>query len=191
MTNELTTLSNRIAQIEPLGWEEAVTIGQQLRHLKELSQWAIGDLARRVIDEFGSSSLGKFAYAIGLEKKTVWEYMRVAENYLPDTRNDMLSFRHHQIALQGDNPTQLLTEANDNNWTTRELYEAVKGHPTTSPHQHEWVTYRRCLICGEYEQIEPALPGNHRVEALPANHISGQPSSSLVSHAYLTIRTPS
>lgn len=187
MTNELTTLSNRIAQTEPLGWEEAVTIGQQLRHLKELSQWAIGDLARRVINEYGNNSLGKFAYAIGLEKKTVWEYMRVAQNYLPDARIEVLSFRHHQIALQSDNPGEMLAEANDNNWTTRELYHAVKEHPAISSHEHEWAYYRRCVMCGH---SEPVTPGNHQGVELSTNHISDQSSSSLTNRAFLAIHTP-
>ena len=78
MTNELVELSQRIAQPQPFGWDEAITVGQQLRKLKELSQWAIGDLANRVAREYGKNSIGKFAYGIGLEKKTVWEYMRVA-----------------------------------------------------------------------------------------------------------------
>ena len=192
MSNELVDLSHRIARTEPLSWEEAVTIGQQLRHLKELSQWAIGDLAIKVVGQYGSTSLGKFAYAIGLEKKTVYEYMRVADNYQPPARLEMLSFRHHQIALQSDNPGDALTEAHNNNWTTRELYMAVKEqsnpHPPSQHLKHEWVYYRRCLVCGESEPIDKEALGNHPDEGLSANHTSDQSSLTLGGHVSLAIR---
>jgi len=186
MTDELTTLSQRIGEPEPLSWDEAVSVGIQLRHVKELSQWAIGDLARRVANDFGGDSLGKFAYAIGLEKKTVKEYMRVADKYEPPIRMEVLSFRHHQIALQADDPVEVLTEANDNNWTTRQLYKAVKEqsnhHP---PHQHEWVVYRRCQECGVVERVNLETSPSPSPQA---NHISDQSFSSPINRAYLAIR---
>jgi hypothetical protein len=194
MSANLVALSNRIREPQPLDWEEAITIGQQLRHVKELSQFAIGDLANRVGREYGEDSIGKFAYAIGLEKKTVWEYMRVARQFEKSNRIDYLSFRHHQIALRTNNPQATLKEANDKNWTTIDLYKAVKERLNPHPpdvHQHEWVVFRKCAICGEYERIEPEVPGNHQDVVSLASHTVDQSSSGLINHAYLAIRTSS
>jgi hypothetical protein len=192
MSNNLIALSNRIRESQPLDWEEAVTIGQQLRHVKELSQFAIGDLANRVSREYGETSIGKFAYAIGLEKKTIWEYMRVARQFEKSARIEYLSFKHHQIALRTDNPQAVLKEANDKNWSTIDLYKAVKERLNPHPpeeHQHQWVSYRKCSVCGEYEPIGTEAPGNHQVEVLSASHTPDQSSSGLVNRAFLAIRT--
>lgn len=188
MTDELTLLSKRIKDIEAFSWDEAVSVGLQLRHIKELSQWAIGDLARKVSVDFGDDSIGKFAYAIGLERTTVREYMRVAEKYQPTIRMAVLSFRHHQIALQADDPVEALTTANDNNWSTRQLYKAVKEqtnhHP---PHDHHWVTYRKCLDCGKVEPIDLETSPN---PSLSTTSTSDQSFSSQVNRAFLAIRKP-
>jgi len=190
MSNELIELAERISQPQPFGWEEAVSVGMQLRQLKELSQWAIGDLANRVAREYGDDSIGKYAYAIGLEKKTVWEYMRVARKYKKSIRIDILSFRHHQIALQSDEPDKWLEQANDKNWSSNQLYKAIKEQltelPNHHPHDHSWEYYRKCEHCGS---IEPVIPGNGLVSSSPANHISDQSSSSPISRAFLAIRT--
>jgi hypothetical protein len=189
MTNELLELSERINQPEPFGWDEAVSVGLQLRHLKELSQWAIGDLANRVSREYGENSIGKFAYAIGLEKKTVWEYMRVARKYEKSMRIDILSFRHHQIALRSDEPKRWLKQANDKNWSSNQLYKAIKERVDELPktaHHHSWEYYRKCEICGTVEPIEPR---NGLVQESPASHDHHpQYASSPVGRAFLAIR---
>ena len=188
MNNQLIELSNKISEPGSLEWEEAITIGQQLRQLKELSQWAIGDLANRVASEYGDTAIGKFSYAIGLERKTVREYMRVSRKYQPTIRMAVLSFRHHQIALQSDNPKKMLVKANDKNWTTRELYKAVKeqsNHHHRSGCHHSWVTYQRCLDCG---LTQPIAQETHLSPERPANHISDQSVSLPEDHVFLTIR---
>lgn len=190
MTNELVELSKRITAPQPFGWDEAVTVGLQLRRLKELSQWAIGDLANRVAREYGKNSIGKFSYAIGLEKKTVWEYMRVARKYEKSIRIDILSFRHHQIALGSDEPRKWLKRANDKNWSSNQLYKAIKERlkelPSPRPHSHSWVTYRQCEDCGLVEQVDLET---YPSPSSPTNHIGDQSSSSPVGRAYLAIRT--
>ena len=189
MTNELIELSKRISQSQPFGWDEAVTVGQQLRKLKELSQWAIGDLANRVSREYGTNSIGKFSYAIGLEKKTVWEYMRVSRKYQQSIRIDFLSFRHHQIALRSDEPKTWLKRANDKNWSSNQLYKAIKEQITelpNHPHSHSWEYYRKCENCGTVEQVGR---GNGLGQEPPSTYTDDQSSSSPEDHAYLAIRT--
>jgi hypothetical protein len=186
MSNQLVELSKRISQPKKFGWDEAVSVGQELRRLKELSQWAIGDLANRVAEEYGSDSIGKYAYAIGLEKKTVWEYMRVARKYKESMRIDFLSFRHHQVALRTDEPDKWLERANDKNWSSNQLYKAIKEQvtelPQTRPHDHRWEYYRKCLVCGTVELVEQenglgsTSPANHahrhQYVSLPTGHVS-------------------
>ena len=190
MTNELVELSQRIAQPQPFGWDEAITVGQQLRKLKELSQWAIGDLANRVAREYGKNSIGKFAYGIGLEKKTVWEYMRVARKYEKSMRIDILSFRHHQVALRSEEPKEWLRQANDKNWSSNQLYKAIKEQVTELPnhhHSHSWEDYRKCEVCGVIEQVDR---GNGLAQEPQATHTDDQFSSSPVGRAFLAIRKP-
>lgn len=152
----LPEIAKPIYQKNKIDWITAVSIGIGLREIKEFSQWFIGDLAHKVKTEYGEKSIPQFAREIGLSPGTIYEYKRVAELIPKDKRLLFLSFRHHQMVARLNNAPKWLEKAHDNEWTTRQLYRAIKNTSIKNdPHRHEWqnLFYRRCKICTKQERV--------------------------------------
>lgn len=107
-------------------WEELVTIGQQVREKKDTSQWDLGDISLTVETQYGEDSLGKFAYAINVNKATLLQYRKVADVFPKDKRLTALSHRHHLKAAYTDSPYEWITLAHDNNWSSDHLAREIK-----------------------------------------------------------------
>lgn len=138
-------------------WELFVSEGQKWRLAKEFSQWVLGELALGVETKYGQRSIAKYSEEIGVEVKSLYEYRRVCELLPQSERMEFLSFRHHQIAARTKDPQYWLGEAHNNEWTTRQLYRAVKEFQTKDEkHEHDWqdLHYRRCKTCTKQEAIE-------------------------------------
>ena len=136
-------------------WDEYVSLGQQVREMKDVSQWFLGDLAREVQKNYGEDSLGKYAYATGVNPKSLAEYRRVAARFpKKKDRLPFLSFSHHQRALKAKNPRRLLNLAHDNEWSVRQLDRHIIGNRTNNCEKHEWEECRVCVHCGKREHID-------------------------------------
>lgn len=134
-------------------WDDFVVFGQQVRVMKDVSQWWTGDLARRVTTKYGEDSLGKYARETGNNYKSLLEYRRVAKAYPRKTdRLPFLSWTHHQRALKSANPYALLIKAHDNEWSIRQMerYMIEKKAKSCS---HSWKKFLICELCGKKKEI--------------------------------------
>lgn len=88
-------------------YEELVTIGIELRTLKDNIQWQLGDLGKHFVPNpkqgvTTSKTLASFACDIGMNARTLQEYTKVASFYPEAMRNDYpnLSYSHWRTALR-------------------------------------------------------------------------------------------
>lgn len=124
-----------------LSWEDAVTVGLELRESKDNSQWNLGDLALSVEKLYGSHSLEKFAIEININKNSLQQYRRVSKAFPIHTRSRILSHRHHLILAGQEDRFNLLKEAEEQNLTTSQLERRYSRNP------QENITKKEVLVC--------------------------------------------
>lgn len=130
-------------------WDDLVMVGQEVRTLKDVSQWYLGDLARQVIKKYGENSLGKYARDIGVNDKSLSEYRRVAR-YFPRKKDriPLLSFSHHQRALKAEDPRKALLEAHDNDWSIKQ-FDRFLIEEKSADCKHDFKDFKICTLCGK------------------------------------------
>lgn len=111
---------------ESVAWEEAVSQGLELREQKDSSQWALGELAEKVRQEFGGQAIKQFSTSISIAHNTLREYRRVFVKIPPSDRIPHLSYRHHQLAANTETPKEWLERASDNSWSSEMLGIEIK-----------------------------------------------------------------
>jgi len=109
-------------------WEEYILMGMEAREGNDNSAWKLGDLANNLVTDYGADSIGKYAYAIGVVKKTLMNYRTVASKFNPETRNTYrkLSFSHFKTVASLDKPEVWLEKADNHKWNVEQLSIEVK-----------------------------------------------------------------
>ncbi|HWQ34312.1 MAG TPA: hypothetical protein VNQ79_15800 [Blastocatellia bacterium] len=111
-------------------YEDHVSAWIQVRQEIQDRQWRLGAVAASVATRYGDESLKTFAFDVGENVKTLYEYRRVYSAFKNSNRLENLSWKHHQLALQSDNPAALLERASDEQWTTARLRQALDAEET-------------------------------------------------------------
>lgn len=108
-------------------WEQLVALSTKM---KDAFQWAIGDALN-----YGESRYGeKYANAMeitGLTYPALANFCWVARAVPVENRNAMLSWTHHRVVskLPHDQQKQMLSEAENKNWSSEVLADIVRGQP--------------------------------------------------------------
>ena len=143
-------------QEAPDQWEELVSHGIEAREQKDVAQRVLGELAHRVEKVYGYDAIGKFAYEVGVNKKTLARYRDIYRGYKDKPWHERLSFTHHLIALGAPDPEAMLVKAEAENWSAEHLALEVKGEkngtppvqrptpPEYCPHCQAWKADRIC-----------------------------------------------
>lgn len=136
-------------------WEEYITLGMQARETKDSSQWKLGDLASEMITDYGEDTIGKFGYAIGVEKKTLLNYRTIASRFDPNIRSKYrkLSFSHFATLVTTDKPEAWLEKADDEDWSVETLRKQLKeAYPSIDQPElnDEPPEVYRCPECGNW-----------------------------------------
>jgi hypothetical protein len=135
-------LMEQVEEVQQIfSWEEAISIGLELREGKDQSQWRLGDLALSVEKAYGVDSLGKFAIEININKNSLQQYRRVSKAFPPRTRSKVLSHRHHLILAGQEYRFDLLKEAEEKNLTTSQLEMRYSKNPQSE------ITKKEVLVC--------------------------------------------
>ena len=129
---------------QKISWEEAISIGVELRENKDNSQWRLGDLALQVETVYGQDAIGKLAIDININKKSLQQYRRVSNAFPPKTRSQLLSHRHHMMLVPYDNRFDLLREAEENNLTTSQLELKLCKNPQKEIVKKEVLVCEKC-----------------------------------------------
>lgn len=137
-------------------WEEYVSEGMNAREDKDNSSWRLGDLAREISVDYGEDSVGKYAYAISVSKKTLMNCRTVASYYEPETREKYrkLSFSHFAcLTAKVEKPEAWLRKADTEEWSVETLrkevgkaYREMKGPKLNDKPPKVY----RCLECEQW-----------------------------------------
>jgi hypothetical protein len=120
---------NRIGLHIPAGlrYDDWAKTGRQLSGIVDSSAWWLGDWL-----VFGKANYAdRYQLAIqhaGLRYQTLRNYAWVSRRFPTDRRRSKLSFRHHAevASLQVDEQDRLLDHAELEQWTTKQLRDAVQ-----------------------------------------------------------------
>lgn len=148
-------------------WEVAVSEGIELREQKDNSQWALGEFCERRTQQFGKSAIRPLATSIGIPYNSLREYRRVHLKVPPKIRIPHLSYRHHQLAANTDNPEEWLSKASDGSWTSEGM--GIEINKSKGREVKEIApSMERCEICGKWApaDIDERLLCHHRIYKL-------------------------
>lgn len=142
-------------QREVKEWEDYIVEGMEAREDKDNSQWKLGDLAAQITVDYGENSIGKFACAISVVKKTLMNYRTVASTFEKPVRKKYrkLSFSHFAILSSVEKPEAWLEQADDNEWSVETLRKEVKeAYDELKPPnlEDEKPEVYRCPECGKW-----------------------------------------
>lgn len=121
-----------IEQKTKASWEEYVTFGMEAREQKDNSQWSLGDLALGIMTDYGDDTIGKYGYAIGVEKKTLMNYRTISERFDKGIREKYpkLSFSHFACLTAVVKPEAWLEKADNEEWSVEHLrHEIQEAYP--------------------------------------------------------------
>jgi hypothetical protein len=138
-------------------WEQYIVELQEARETKDGSQWLLGDLALGIEKDYGEDSIGKAAYAGGIEKKTFMNYRTISKRFSKEIREKYrkLSWSHFSAvsAEKISQPEAWLEKADNEEMSVeslrREITEAYPsvGTPRLDDDPPEVV---RCEECGKW-----------------------------------------
>ena len=139
-------------------WEEYCSQIQIAREMKDGSQWQMGDIALGVEKDYGEDSIGKLAYAGGLDRKTLMNYRTIAKRFEPHLREKYrkLSWSHFS-AISANKITNVeawLEKSDDEDWSVEKLRKEIReaypsvGTPKLDDDPPETV---RCEECGKWK----------------------------------------
>jgi len=108
--------------------DDLVDIGKTLKVIEGANQFWIGDWINA---NWGEYERGKYEEAekLGYESTTTRKYSEIADNIKSGTRVPLLTWTHHREIAYGFKPEvqqEWLQKAVDNNWTVRELKNAIR-----------------------------------------------------------------
>ncbi len=117
--------------------DEWQAFGQHIRTMETSIQWIIGDWLAYGERQYGKT-YQEVAEMTGYTYDTLRNLVWVARKFELSSRNDKLSFGHHQTALslcEGDSDvaTQWLNSASENGWSIKKMADEIKGVPPTPP----------------------------------------------------------
>jgi len=119
-------------------FEEIVSRLVELRQAEQECRWEMGDLllaARQVF--VGRGFARAIAGQLGCSTRHVEQLMRVAQTFSPEARALDMPWTLHQIAAQTKEPEFWLQQAVDNQWSTRQLRDAIRAAQERGPDRHD------------------------------------------------------
>lgn len=142
-------------RMEIKGWEEYISSGLIAREDKDSANWTLGDLALGVSKDYGEDSIGKYAYAISVPKKSLMNNRTIAKRFPQEIRNKYkkLSWSHFEAvsANKIERPEAWLEKADNEELSVESLRHAVNeaypdiGTPDLNDDPPE---VYRCEECG-------------------------------------------
>jgi len=129
------TLDEMLAHLEALAetaqdiMQEAITVGQEMNGDMDERRFGLGDIAKLLVKRHGEDTLGEWAKAISVPKKTAQEYRTVATFYEKPARAGIrenlpnISYSHMRLAIKAGDLNEALSfleECADGLWTVEQ-----------------------------------------------------------------------
>jgi len=134
--NELAVLDEQFLEYNEVGlsvkriitWDEAVAKTHTFDGLESVVQFYIGDWLEHCEKVFGE----QYAQLIPTGKESSWRvYQWVSASVKPEHRRRSLKWSHHMAVagLLQERQVYLLDQAEQNQWTVKDLWREIKGEP--------------------------------------------------------------
>lgn len=134
-------------------WETLVSSGMVAREQKDGCTWILGDLSLEVSKSYGEDTIGKYAYAVGVARKTLMNYRTVASRFTAPVREKYrkLSFTHFQSLVAVETPEAWLEKADDNDWSVETMKKELSKELNTGPNlEDKPPEVYRCPECNQW-----------------------------------------
>lgn len=97
----------------------------------ECRKWALGAIAASLEKKHGDGAMKQLSKDTGTSKTRVYEYAKTYRAFQNSQRSERLSFHHHTVAAEADDPTEAITRAEVGRpeggmWSTRELERYIE-----------------------------------------------------------------
>lgn len=105
----------------------------EIRHAGEAVQWTVAALCAEACEHVSARQV---ASDIGMSAGQVSRLLRTLRAFPdPASRSDMpgMTFSHHRLAATTENPAYWLAQAEAEQWSTRDLEEAIKQAHAADP----------------------------------------------------------
>jgi len=128
--------------VTTLSYDEALAALQELEATDKLTAFAVGDIVHGLVAQGGPQVCKRVAVDLGRSLAWVRQRDLVAEVFPPDVRTRLwhgeeppppVVWRHHWVAAGTDDPEGWLLKAIANEWSTRQLEEAINGEDPDAP----------------------------------------------------------
>jgi hypothetical protein len=126
-------LIEQVESVVKVSWEEYLSQGMEAREMKDNGQWLLGDLSTNIMMDYGEDTIGKYAYAIGVEKKTLMNYRTISAKFPEHVRSKhpKLSFSHFASLASVEKPEAWLEKADNEDWSVETLRKNIRvAYPT-------------------------------------------------------------
>lgn len=109
--------------------EELLDRATEMRLANRATQWALGDIAAEARETFGKQALGKLAEVMGVSTRWVQKLAQVSTAFTHPERAEFREVNWSVFALAAttDTPRGWIVRAADNQWSERELRQAIRG----------------------------------------------------------------
>lgn len=115
-----------------MSYEEWAAIGQEVRKVKDMMQWELGDWINYGVDHFGELYAQGVSDA-GIGSASANRYIQVSTNVPKEIRRNDLTWAHHNhVAVNRfTNPERVawLNKAAEMKWSSEELYAMLRPPP--------------------------------------------------------------
>ena len=154
-------------------WDEAVTTWQALEDSAQAHLWHMGAIADSITARYGEADVKRFAYEVRRSTRRIYQLATTYRAFKDKKRSEILTFTHHQIAAEHERPEEMITLAEVEELSTRQLEAKVKnrtyeplpdetlggapdGKTKALAHWYGWIKARPCLRCGATQHVEAA-----------------------------------
>jgi hypothetical protein len=104
----------------------------------QADKWKLSAVAASLDTRYKDDTIGKFAKEVKRTPRRIRQYAQTYRVFENGKRFPSLSFHHHTVAAQADDPTAAMQKAEDGEWSTRELEHFIKtGEEPTTEEQPE------------------------------------------------------
>ncbi len=115
-------------------WEEHVEAWREIQGSVTEHFFALGAIGDSLARNYGDSDIERFGRELGISRNRIYVLVRVYRGWKGKQKSPMLSFTHHEVALDAPDPVEALARAEDESWSTRQMMRWIKdGGQEESP----------------------------------------------------------
>lgn len=155
-------------RLKGLSLDKLIDVAIDVQRETDEAKWALAAVCYIAVEYMGAK-VGTFAESLRCTDVAVRNYVKTFRAFpVEEMRIADLGFSLHTLAAQTDDPERWINEAADNEYSYRQLQQAIKGKPVEKDELSEAVSLWERVI----KAIEKQGPGaeylERHIEAYPA-----------------------